>query len=143
MLMASAGLIESRLEGLDLDWFDPFDPTTHTASWADDGTGKTMIRTALCAPLTHRTGTPSAATTTDSSRNWFVHATSATSSSRVAGNSSDSLSKPQQVRVAARPAKCYTRLSSAAEGVDLLPDGVVWCVVVVEVAKGLDCSDHG
>ena len=95
MLMASAGLIESRLEGLDLDWFDPFDPTTHTASWADDGIGKTMI-TALHYALHLPTAreTPSAATPTDSSRNWSVHATSATSSSRVASNSSDSLSQP-------------------------------------------------
>lgn len=95
--MKRAVWIESRPEGFDLDWSDPFDPTTHTVSWADGGIGKTMI-TALhyALHLPTERWTPSAATPTDSSRNWSVHATSATSLSRVAGNSSDSLSTPSR-----------------------------------------------
>ncbi|WP_326946919.1 hypothetical protein OG439_47760 [Amycolatopsis sp. NBC_01307] len=41
--LAGAGLAESRLEGLDLVWSEPLDPTAHAALWADNGTGKTMI----------------------------------------------------------------------------------------------------
>lgn len=143
MLRASAGLIDSGLEGLDLDWFDPFDPATHDGVVGRRHRQDDDHRTALCAPPTRRTGDSIRGDSDDSSRNWSVDATSATSLSRVADNSSESLSQPQQVGVAARPAKCYNRLSSAAEGVDLLPDGVVWCAVIVEIAKSLDCPDHG
>lgn len=41
--LAGAGLSESRLEGLDINWSDPLEPTGHSALWADNGTGKTMI----------------------------------------------------------------------------------------------------
>ncbi|VVJ21615.1 Uncharacterised protein [Amycolatopsis camponoti] len=41
--LAGAGLAESRLEGLDLRWSEPLDPTAHAALWADNGTGKTMV----------------------------------------------------------------------------------------------------
>jgi hypothetical protein len=41
--LAGAGLSESRLEGLDITWSDPFEATGHSALWADNGTGKTMI----------------------------------------------------------------------------------------------------
>jgi hypothetical protein len=41
--LAGAGFPESRLEGLDISWSDPFAPTGHAALWADNGTGKTMI----------------------------------------------------------------------------------------------------
>jgi hypothetical protein len=41
--LAGAGLPESRLEGLDINWSDPLEPTGHSALWADNGTGKTMI----------------------------------------------------------------------------------------------------
>ncbi len=41
--LAGAGLSESRLEGLDIYWSDPLEPTGHSALWADNGTGKTMI----------------------------------------------------------------------------------------------------
>jgi hypothetical protein len=38
-----AGFRESRLEGLDINWSDPLEPTGHAALWADNGTGKTTI----------------------------------------------------------------------------------------------------
>jgi hypothetical protein len=41
--LAGAGYPESRLEGLDIDWSDPAEPTGHAALWADNGTGKTTI----------------------------------------------------------------------------------------------------
>ena len=41
--LAGAGYPESRLEGLDINWSDPFEPTGHAALWADNGTGKTTI----------------------------------------------------------------------------------------------------
>ncbi|RAS64781.1 chromosome segregation ATPase [Lentzea atacamensis] len=41
--LAGAGRDESRLEGLDIGWADPFDASGHAALWADNGTGKTMI----------------------------------------------------------------------------------------------------
>ncbi len=41
--LAGAGYRESRLEGLTIDWSDPFEPTGHAALWADNGTGKTTI----------------------------------------------------------------------------------------------------
>src|SRR5690242_12135862 len=41
--LAGAGLLESRLEGLDLRWSEPLEQTAHAALWADNGTGKTMI----------------------------------------------------------------------------------------------------
>ncbi len=53
--LAGAGFPESRLEGLDINWSDPLDPTGHAALWADNGTGKTTItalRFALYLPHT-------------------------------------------------------------------------------------------
>lgn len=41
--LAGAGFPESRLEGLSINWSDPFEPTGHAALWADNGTGKTTI----------------------------------------------------------------------------------------------------
>lgn len=41
--LAGAGYPESRLEGLDINWSDPAEPTGHAALWADNGTGKTTI----------------------------------------------------------------------------------------------------
>ncbi|HUZ55899.1 MAG TPA: hypothetical protein VMU94_25650 [Streptosporangiaceae bacterium] len=41
--LAGAGYPESRLEGLDISWADPAEPTGHAALWADNGTGKTTI----------------------------------------------------------------------------------------------------
>jgi hypothetical protein len=41
--LAGAGYPESRLEGLDLRWSDPFEPSGHAALWADNGTGKTTV----------------------------------------------------------------------------------------------------
>jgi hypothetical protein len=41
--LAGAGYPESRLEGLDISWSDPAEPTGHAALWADNGTGKTTI----------------------------------------------------------------------------------------------------
>ena len=41
--LAGAGFPESRLEGLDINWSDPLEPTGHAALWADNGTGKTTI----------------------------------------------------------------------------------------------------
>ncbi len=41
--LAGAGYPESRLEGLDINWSDPIEPTGHAALWADNGTGKTTI----------------------------------------------------------------------------------------------------
>ncbi len=41
--LAGAGYPESRLEGLDIDWSEPTEPTGHAALWADNGTGKTTI----------------------------------------------------------------------------------------------------
>jgi len=41
--LAGAGYPESRLEGLDINWSDPTEPTGHAALWADNGTGKTTI----------------------------------------------------------------------------------------------------
>jgi hypothetical protein len=41
--LAGAGFRESRLEGLDIRWSDPLEPTGHAALWADNGTGKTTI----------------------------------------------------------------------------------------------------
>lgn len=53
--LAGAGFRESRLEGLDINWSDPLEPTGHAALWADNGTGKTTItalRFALYLPDT-------------------------------------------------------------------------------------------
>ena len=53
--LAGAGFPESRLEGLDINWSDPLDPTGHAALWADNGTRKTTItalRFALYLPHT-------------------------------------------------------------------------------------------
>ena len=53
--LAGAGFPESRLEGLDINWSDPLEPTGHAALWADNGTGKTTItalRFALYLPDT-------------------------------------------------------------------------------------------
>jgi hypothetical protein len=53
--LAGAGFPESRLEGLDINWSDPLEPTGHAALWADNGTGKTTItalRFALYLPHT-------------------------------------------------------------------------------------------
>ena len=41
--LAGAGYPESRLEGLDINWSDPAELTSHAALWADNGTGKTTI----------------------------------------------------------------------------------------------------
>ncbi|UUU32282.1 hypothetical protein JIX56_21540 [Streptomyces sp. CA-210063] len=41
--LTGAGFPESRLEGLSINWSDPFEPTGHAALWADNGTGKTTI----------------------------------------------------------------------------------------------------
>jgi len=41
--LAGAGFPESRLEGLDINWADPLEPTGHAALWADNGAGKTTI----------------------------------------------------------------------------------------------------
>jgi hypothetical protein len=41
--LAGAGFPESRLEGLDVNWSEPLEPTGHAALWADNGTGKTTI----------------------------------------------------------------------------------------------------
>ncbi|MGH4032891.1 hypothetical protein ACQB60_28605 [Actinomycetota bacterium Odt1-20B] len=41
--LTGAGFPESRLEGLDLTWSDPFERTQHSALWAENGTGKTTI----------------------------------------------------------------------------------------------------
>ncbi|MEU3337479.1 hypothetical protein [Streptomyces sp. NPDC006668] len=41
--LVGAGFPESRLEGLSINWSDPFEPTGHAALWADNGTGKTTI----------------------------------------------------------------------------------------------------
>lgn len=41
--LAGAGLSESRLEGLNITWSDALEPSGHSALWADNGTGKTMI----------------------------------------------------------------------------------------------------
>ena len=41
--LAGAGYPESRMEGLDINWSDPAEPTGHAALWADNGTGKTTI----------------------------------------------------------------------------------------------------
>jgi len=41
--LAGAGYPESRLEGLDINWSDPVEPTGHAALWADNDTGKTTI----------------------------------------------------------------------------------------------------
>src|ERR1035438_5881607 len=41
--LAGAGYPDSRLEGLDINWSDPVEPTGHAALWADNGTGKTTI----------------------------------------------------------------------------------------------------
>ncbi|MFI2239443.1 hypothetical protein [Streptomyces chrestomyceticus] len=41
--LAGAGFPESRLEGLSINWSDPFEPTGHAALWADNGTGKTTV----------------------------------------------------------------------------------------------------
>ncbi|RSM82752.1 hypothetical protein DMH04_24320 [Kibdelosporangium aridum] len=41
--LAGVGPSESRLEGLHIHWSDPFEPNGHSALWADNGTGKTMI----------------------------------------------------------------------------------------------------
>ncbi|MFE7115525.1 hypothetical protein ACFU99_08895 [Streptomyces sp. NPDC057654] len=41
--LTGAGFPESRLEGLDLTWSDPFERTQHSAIWAENGTGKTTI----------------------------------------------------------------------------------------------------
>jgi hypothetical protein len=51
--LAGAGYPESRLEGLDIHWSDPFEPSGHAALWADNGTGKstiTALRFALYLP---------------------------------------------------------------------------------------------
>lgn len=51
--LAGAGYPESRMEGLTIDWSDPFEPTGHAALWADNGTGKstiTALRFALYQP---------------------------------------------------------------------------------------------
>jgi hypothetical protein len=53
--LAGAGFRESRLEGLEINWSDPLEPTGHAALWADNGTGKTTItalRFALYLPDT-------------------------------------------------------------------------------------------
>jgi hypothetical protein len=53
--LAGAGFPESRLEGLDINWADPLEPTGHAALWADNGAGKTTItalRFALYLPHT-------------------------------------------------------------------------------------------
>jgi hypothetical protein len=41
--LAGVGFPESRMEGLTIDWSEPFEPTGHAALWADNGTGKTTI----------------------------------------------------------------------------------------------------
>lgn len=51
--LAGAGYPESRLEGLDIAWSDPFESSGHAALWADNGTGKstiTALRFALYLP---------------------------------------------------------------------------------------------
>jgi hypothetical protein len=51
--LAGAGYPESRLEGLDIYWSDPFESSGHAALWADNGTGKstiTSLRFALYLP---------------------------------------------------------------------------------------------
>ena len=51
--LAGAGYPESRLEGLDIHWSDPFESSGHAALWADNGTGKstiTALRFALYLP---------------------------------------------------------------------------------------------
>ncbi len=51
--LAGAGYPESRLEGLDIHWSDPFESSGHAALWADNGTGKstiTSLRFALYLP---------------------------------------------------------------------------------------------
>ncbi len=51
--LAGAGYPESRLEGLDIPWSDPFESSGHAALWADNGTGKstiTALRFALYLP---------------------------------------------------------------------------------------------
>jgi hypothetical protein len=53
--LAGAGFPESRLEGLDINWAGPLEPTGHAALWADNGAGKTTItalRFALYLPHT-------------------------------------------------------------------------------------------
>ncbi|MFI5803468.1 hypothetical protein [Streptomyces sp. NPDC051561] len=41
--LSGAGFPEARLEGLDINWSDPYEATEHAALWADNGTGKTTI----------------------------------------------------------------------------------------------------
>ena len=51
--LTGAGYPESRLEGLDIYWSDPFESSGHAALWADNGTGKstiTSLRFALYLP---------------------------------------------------------------------------------------------
>lgn len=51
--LAGAGYPESRLEGLDIHWSDPFESSGHAALWADNGIGKstiTSLRFALYLP---------------------------------------------------------------------------------------------
>ncbi|MEU6990630.1 hypothetical protein ABZ953_08245 [Streptomyces sp. NPDC046465] len=55
--LSGAGFPEARLEGLDINWCDPYEATEHSALWADNGAGKTTItalRFGLYLPHAHQ-----------------------------------------------------------------------------------------
>ena len=136
--LAGAGYPESRLEGLDIHWSDPFESSGHAALWADNGTGKstiTSLRFALYLPIP---GSSSGATPTGHCRNWFPQDACATSWSRPPGwrTANCSGSSPEWSRAGRRDGTTLETLKRHFYGWVTGPDGPTISELPFQTAAG-------